>query len=150
MNLHVCSKLKSYRIKSWLRLLVCGTLILELTSCGTSRPNSTAVPTSGFVSQETIAHACRQHTTRRKGTSGFEMLPDSREAFLVRLAAVEAAQRTLDLQYFIWSDDMVGTTFADRLLAAADRGVRIRLLLDSAHDAQAEVYSSALAAHPNI
>ena len=78
------------------------------------------------------------------------MLPDGREAFLARLAAVEAAQHTLDLQYFIWSDDVVGTTFADRLLAAADRGVHIRLLLDSANDAQAEVYSSALAAHPNI
>jgi putative cardiolipin synthase len=96
-------------MKLWSRFLVCGVLILQLASCGTSRPNTAAVPTSGFVSQETIAHACRQHTTHRKGKSGFEMLPDGREAFLARLAAVEAAQRTLDLQYFIWSDDVVGT-----------------------------------------
>ena len=78
------------------------------------------------------------------------MLPDGRESFLARLAMVEAAQHTLDLQYFIWRDDVVGTTFADRLLAAADRGVKVRLLLDHTNDAQAEVRSAALAAHPNI
>ncbi|WP_395750629.1 phosphatidylserine/phosphatidylglycerophosphate/cardiolipin synthase family protein [Prosthecobacter sp.] len=102
------------------------------------------------MSQETISHACRQHTVRRQGTAGFEMLPDAREAFLARLAMVEAAQRTLDLQYYIWRDDVSGTTFADRLLAAADRGVKVRLLLDNTLDAQVEVSSSALAAHPNI
>ena len=137
-------------MKSWSRLLVCGALILELASCTTSRSKSTPVPTVGFVSEETIAQACRQHTTRRSGTAGFEMLHDGKEAFLARLAAVEAAQRTLDVQYYIWSDDVVGTTFAERLLAAADRGVKVRLLLDSASDAQAEIYSYALAAHPNI
>ena len=150
MDLHLCFTLESYLMKLWSRFLVCGVLILELASCGSITSNSAAVPTAGFVSQETIAHACRQHTTRRKGTSGFEILPEGREAFLARLAAVEAAQRTLDLQYFIWSDDLVGTTIADRLLAAADRGVKVRLLLDCASATQAEVYSAALAAHPNI
>ncbi|MFC5455261.1 phospholipase D-like domain-containing protein [Prosthecobacter fluviatilis] len=135
---------------SWPRLLVCGTLILVLASCGTADPHAAALPTVGLVSQETIAHACRQHTVRRRGTSGFEMLPDGRESFTARLAMVEAAQRTLDLQYYIWRDDVTGTTFADRLLAAADRGVKIRLLLDNTYDAQVEVSSAALAAHPNI
>lgn len=138
-------------MKSWLRLLVCGTLMLELASCGTSNPISAVLPSLGLVeSQETIAHACRQNTVHRRGTSGFEMLADGRESFLARLAMVEAAQRTLDLQYFIWRDDVAGTTFADRLLAAADRGVKVRLLLDTTTEAQAEVRSAALAAHPNI
>ncbi|OYW77849.1 MAG: hypothetical protein B7Z37_02215 [Verrucomicrobia bacterium 12-59-8] len=150
MNLHLCSALESYLMKLWPRLLVCGTLILELAACGTLCPNTGADTTVGFVSQESIAHACRQHTVRHRGTSGFEMLPDSRESFLARLAMVEAAQRTLDLQYYIWDDDVVGTTCADRLLAAADRGVKVRLLLDLTNKAQAEVSSSALAAHPNI
>ncbi|WP_395737510.1 phospholipase D family protein [Prosthecobacter sp.] len=137
-------------MKSWHRLLACGALLLQLTSCGSTRPNASALPTVGLVSQETIAHACRQHTVRRKGTAGFEMMADAKEAFLARLAMVEAAQRTLDLQYYIWRDDVAGTTFADRLLAAADRGVKVRLLLDNTLDAQVEVSSSALAAHPNI
>ncbi len=149
MDLHLCSALESCLMKLWPRLLLGGTLIL-LAACGTSSPKIDALPTVGFVSQETIAHACRQHTVHRQGTAGFEMLPDGRESFLVRLAMMEAAQRTLDLQYYIWKDDVVGTTFADRLLAAADRGVKIRLLLDTTTDAQVEVRSAALAAHPNI
>lgn len=137
-------------MKLWPRLLVCGTLILELAACGTLRPNTGALPIVGFVSQESIAHACRQHTVHRRGTAGFEMLPDGRESYLARLAMLEAAQHTLDLQYYIWDDDVVGTTFADRLLAAADRGVKVRLLLDLTNKAQVEVSSAALAAHPNI
>lgn len=125
-------------------------LALALASCSVRRPGVVDLPTVGFVSQETIAHACRQRTVRRRGTSGFECVPDGRQSYLARLAMVEAAQRTLDVQYFIWSDDVVGTVFADRLLAAADRGVRVRLLLDMTRGAQREVASAALAAHPNI
>jgi putative cardiolipin synthase len=132
------------------RFLICGLMVLELASCGTSRPDSAALPTIGFASQETISHACRERTVHRSGTSGFEILPDGEESYLARLAMVEAAQRTLDVQYYIWKDDVAGTVFADRLLAAADRGVRVRLLLDMAVDAQKEVSSAALAAHPNI
>lgn len=150
MDLHLCPALESYLMKLCPRLLLGGALILELAACGTSSPKNGDIPTMGLVSQETIAHACRQHTVHRQGTAGFEMLPDGRESFLVRLAMMEAAQRTLDLQYYIWKDDVVGTTFADRLLAAADRGVKIRLLLDTTTDAQVEVRSAALAAHPNI
>lgn len=149
MDLHLCFALESCLMKLWPRLLLGGILIL-LAACGTSGPKNSALPTVGFVSQETIAHACRQHTVRREGTAGFEMLEDGRESFLARLAMVEAAQRTLDVQYYIWRDDVVGTTFADRLLAAADRGVKVRLLLDNTTDAQVEVRSAALAAHPNI
>ena len=137
-------------MKSWPRFLICGALILILASCRTFSPNTGTLPTVGFVSQETIEQACRQHTVRRRGTSGFEMLPDARESFFTRLAMVEAAQHTLDLQYFIWRDDVVGTTVADRVLAAADRGVKVRLLLDHTGEAEAEVRSAALAAHPNI
>jgi len=108
------------------------------------------LPTVGFVSQESIAQACRERTVHRRGTSGFESLPDGKESYMARLAMVEAAQKSLDVQYFIWSDDVSGTVFADRLLAAADRGVRVRLLLDMTTGAQKEVRSSALAAHPNI
>lgn len=137
-------------MKSWSRPLVCPLIVMVLASCGTSRRDAAPLPTVGFVSEQSIAQACRQRTVRGNGTSGFEMLTDGEDAFLARLAMVEAAQRTLDMQYFIWKDDVVGTVFADRLLAAADRGVRVRLLLDITTDAQKEVGSAALAAHPNI
>lgn len=132
------------------RSLLCGLVVVGLAACSSSRSGSTALPTAGFVSDESISQACRVRTVRGSGTSGFEALPGGEESYLARLAMVEAAQRTLDVQYFIWRDDVVGTVFADRLLAAADRGVRVRLLLDITTDAQKEVSSAALAAHPNI
>lgn len=136
-------------LRSWSGTIAIG-LCLFLSCCTGPRPDAAVLPTVGFVSQETISHACSKRTVHRTGTSGFEALPDGKESYLARLAMVEAAQKTLDVQYFIWSDDVSGTVFADRLLAAADRGVRVRLLLDMTNGAQKEVRSSALAAHPNI
>lgn len=131
-------------------LCLWGCVLTSLVSCQSTRPDAVVLPTFGLVSQETIAHACSERTVRRRGTSGFESLPDGKESYMARLAMVEAAQKTLDVQYFIWSDDVSGTIFADRLLAAADRGVRVRLLLDMTVGAQKEVRSAALAVHPNI
>ncbi|HEY1084048.1 MAG TPA: phospholipase D family protein [Prosthecobacter sp.] len=134
-------------------LLFCLGVLYGLTACssGPQPGKPTAdVPNSALDSQESIAQASRSRTVHRAGTAGFEVLGDGKEAFMARLAMVEAAQKTLDFQYFIWSDDVVGTIFAARLLAAADRGVKIRLLLDVTHGAQKEVRSAELAAHPNI
>lgn len=127
-----------------------GALALALVACSGPRSTTPPVPSSILDSQETIAAACHQRTVHRKGTSGFELLADGEDAYVARMAAVEAAQRTLDFQYFIWQDDVIGTAFAERLLAAADRGVKVRMLLDITHKAQQEVRTTALAAHPNI
>jgi putative cardiolipin synthase len=56
------------------------------------------------------------------------MLADAHDAYAALLA--RAAQRTLDVQYYIWRNDTTGHLLLDELLLAADRGVRVRLLLD--------------------
>lgn len=126
-------------------------LALVLPAC-VAPPSATEpkLPTSFLARQETIAEVSQARTVHRRGTAGFEIIGDGREAFLARLAAIEAAQKSLDLQYFIWADDVTGTVIATRLLAAADRGVKVRLLLDITKGAQEEVRSSRLAAHPNV
>lgn len=63
------------------------------------------------------------------GQSGFRPLIDGTEALLARLALAEMADKTLDVQYYIWHDDLTGRFFANALLRAADRGVRVRVLL---------------------
>lgn len=60
-----------------------------------------------------------------EGDSGFELLSDGMEALAVRLRLIQAAQTSLDVQYYIWHDDLVGQVMANRLLKAADRGVNI-------------------------
>jgi cardiolipin synthase C len=64
------------------------------------------------------------------GLSGVVLLADGRDAFAARASMVRAAQRTLDVQYYIWRPDLSGSLLLDDLRGAADRGVRVRLLLD--------------------
>ncbi len=66
----------------------------------------------------------------------------------MRLA--EAAERTLDIQYYIWRNDMTGTLLFEALHAAADRGVRVRLLLDDNNTSGLDRILAALDSHPNI
>ncbi len=76
------------------------------------------------------------------GTSGVVPLADGRDAFAARVLLADAAERTLDVQYYIWHDDMSGTLLFDALRRAADRGVRVRLLLDDNNTARARRHCS--------
>ena len=62
--------------------------------------------------------------------SGIYPLIEADEAFAARMMLAKYAQRSLDVQYYIWRHDMTGTMLFEALHAAADRGVRVRLLLD--------------------
>jgi putative cardiolipin synthase len=64
------------------------------------------------------------------GESGILPLADPLASFAARVLLVRAAERTLDVQYYIWRDDTTGNLLLDALREAADRGVRVRLLLD--------------------
>jgi putative cardiolipin synthase len=77
-------------------------------------------------------------------------LPDARDAFAARVLLAQAAERSLDAQYYIWRQDMTGTLLFEALHAAADRGVRVRLLLDDLGTYGLDTTLSALEAHPNI
>ena len=82
--------------------------------------------------------------------SGIYLLPDSRDAFASRARLAEVAERTLDVQYYIWDKDMTGTLLFEALHVAADRGVRVRLLLDDNNTFGLDPILAALDAHPNI
>jgi putative cardiolipin synthase len=72
------------------------------------------------------------------------------EAFAIRAASARAAGRSLDLQYYVWRGDLTGRLLAREVLAAADRGVAVRMLLDDVFAIGHERALSALDAHPNI
>jgi cardiolipin synthase C len=82
--------------------------------------------------------------------SGVVALPDGRDAFAARVRLADAAERTLDVQYYIWHADMPGTLLFEALHRAADRGVRVRLLLDDNNTGGLDGVLAALDAHPNI
>jgi putative cardiolipin synthase len=84
------------------------------------------------------------------GQSGFRLLSDGTEAFLIRAQSARLAVQSLDVQTYIWHADLTGAYLGQVLLDAADRGVRVRLLVDDL-DARAKNDGfAALAAHPNI
>src|SRR6478609_2315645 len=64
------------------------------------------------------------------GLSGFSLLSHAREAFIARLALADLAERSLDMQYYVWDGDTTGRIIVDRVMKAADRGVMVRLLVD--------------------
>ena len=82
--------------------------------------------------------------------SGVYPLRDAREAFAARALLAQAAEKTLDVQYYIWHKDISGTLLLNALHAAADRGVRVRLLLDDNNTSGLDETLSALDSHPNI
>jgi putative cardiolipin synthase len=84
------------------------------------------------------------------GQSGIYPLFDARDAFATRLFLAQSAERTLDVRYYIWRNDISGSLLLDALRAAADRGVRVRLLLDDFHTADIDRLLVALDAHRNI
>jgi putative cardiolipin synthase len=84
------------------------------------------------------------------GNSGIYPLPDGRDAFAARALLAQAAERTLDAQYYIWHKDITGTLLFEALHAAADRGVRVRLLLDDNRTSGLDAMLAALDSHPNI
>ena len=82
--------------------------------------------------------------------SGIHALRDPRDAFAARVLLARAAERSLDVQYYIWRDDLTGTLLFDALLSAANRGVRVRLLLDDNNTSGLDATLAALDSHANI
>jgi putative cardiolipin synthase len=92
----------------------------------------------------------RARLAAHPGLSGAWPLEDGVDAFGARVGLARVASRTLDVQYYILHPDPTGHAFLGELLAAADRGVRVRLLLDDIHTARLEPILAAAASHPNV
>jgi putative cardiolipin synthase len=82
--------------------------------------------------------------------TGLMLLSDNLQAYAARAHAARMAQRSLDLQYYYWKDDLTGGLLSKEVLAAADRGVRVRLLLDDMQVRGDDPSYRALDSHPNI
>ncbi|UHH11399.1 phospholipase D family protein [Luteimonas fraxinea] len=78
------------------------------------------------------------------------MLDDGRDAFAARVLLARAAERTLDVQYYIWHDDLSGGLMLEAMRDAAERGVRVRMLLDDNGIAGLDAHLAALDRHPNV
>lgn len=85
-----------------------------------------------------------------KGLNGVSLISDNMSAFALRALSARKAGRSLDLQYYYWKNDLTGRMLTREVLAAADRGVRVRLLLDDINAGLHDRMCLSLDAHPNI
>ncbi len=109
----------------------------------------TAGPVS-VAAESSLRQATGLLAAAHPGYSGVLLLDTGTQALEQRDALIAAASSTLDAQYYIWNSDASGRYLAARLLAAADRGVRVRVLLDDINVAGRDAVFARLAAHPNV
>lgn len=97
-----------------------------------------------------LARAIAPQVAAHPGTSGVYPLADGRDAFAARVLLTRFADRTLDVQYYIWDNDKTGTLLLNALHVAAERGVRVRLLLDDNNTTGLDEMLAAFDTHPNV
>ena len=102
------------------------------------------------AAQTRLGRAIAPQVQQHPGLSGIHTLADPLEAFAARLLLAHAAERTLDVQYYIWRGDQTGTMLLQALLAAAERGVRVRMLLDDGGTSGLDPMLAALVLHPMV
>ena len=102
------------------------------------------------TTQTTLAQIIQPLQEQHPELTGYLVLFEPLEALATRLSLIDKAEKRLDLQYYIWDNDKVGSLALHALIRAADRGVKIRLLIDDNNAKSTEGIFVALAQHPNI
>lgn len=115
-----------------------------------AKPVSTAVSPSNASPVAASVAKVAEVRGAINNESGFRVLTLSTNGLLSRLVLVDKARSSVDLQYFIFANDATGKLLAQHLLAAADRGVRVRLLVDDINNKNTKPLLDALDAHDNI
>ena len=134
-----------------LRSLLVFALVLA-SGCASLRSSVPRLPsyTIAQSDQTTLGRAFAAQADEHPGQSGFQVVPGAQSAFASRAALVDAAERTLDLQSFSVGDDLTSDLLLQRIVAAADRGVRVRILLDDVHPTTRVFAQRAAAAGINV
>jgi putative cardiolipin synthase len=138
------------RLHALLALLV----IAALGGCMTLPPGSDypKVVSSALAHPEetTLGRQFAREAHEHGGQSGFRIIAVGADGFLVRMQMIDAAERSLDLQYFIFRGDETGRLLTGAVLRAADRGVRVRILIDDGETLPGDDQVTELEAHRSI
>lgn len=132
--------------------MVAGIVMALLGGCGGlpdnhARSFSEAIPDGESTS---LGKAFRQDIEQHPNQSGVFLLGNGRDAFVARALLAEQAERSIDVQYYMFHQDTVGNLLIKFLLDAADRGVRVRLLIDDMYGEQGQDVWLALDSHPSM
>ena len=135
-------------------------LTLLISSCLFLQACATLPPGSNYPRKSSVTTLSAQSTrfgrefaaaaAAHGGRSGFRILPVGIDGLLTRLELINASEQTLDLQYYIFHGDESGRLLTQALAKAADRGVRVRVLVDDGETEAGDEQLFSLDQHPNI
>ncbi len=131
---------------------LCLIAVFGLAGCATLPENVDRPVSLAFTdtATTTIGKSVTIKAAAHPGKSGFHLLGNGLDAFVARALLAHYAERSIDVQYYLYHGDLVGRLFTDLLLKAADRGVRVRLLVDDMDLAGRDLGAVAMDSHPNI
>lgn len=136
-----------------IRAIAIAVLAAALTACGSLPPipqktQSSALPVQEAAVLPTIARA----SLREPGQTGVRLLPLGASSLEARLELISRAERSLDIQYYIFENDPTGRLMLRAIGEAAERGVRVRLLVDDLNTTDSDVLLRGLAgfAHAEV
>lgn len=136
--------------RSGVGLAVCALLLIS--GCAVLPPDVAREPSSALEggADTTLGRMLAAPAGVEPGQSGFRLLITGRDALLTRVATVDAAEKSLDLQYYSVGDDVTSDLLLKHIAAAADRGVRVRMLLDDIYAPTRQFAWRAMAVHQCI
>jgi phosphatidylserine/phosphatidylglycerophosphate/cardiolipin synthase-like enzyme len=97
-----------------------------------------------------LGRAIAGRSAAHPGKTGIHALHAATDAFAARVLLARAAEKSLDVQYYIWHGDQTGSLLFEAVWRAAERGVRVRILLDDINTSGLDETLATLDAHPNI
>ena len=142
--------LKMFR-KHFIIILMTVLGLFLINGCATLPKHFDKPPSYAYTDTDDTAFGRARSDERmaHPGQSGFLLLGNGLDAFVARAVLAHYAERSIDVQYYLYHDDLVGALFTDQLLKAADRGVRVRLVVDDMDLADRDLGAAVLDSHPN-
>jgi len=141
------------KVRSSIKHLLTATMLASLIGCATvdfDYPKQESVVIKGAGDTYLGKQLEGVADTYPEGYSGFFPIADGIDALSARLLMAERAERTIDAQYYLLKPGITGKAFIYALLSAADRGVRVRLLLDDMFTSGYDAGMAGLDSHPNF
>ncbi|HBE93087.1 MAG TPA: hypothetical protein DDW55_11390 [Gammaproteobacteria bacterium] len=140
-------------LSRYLRLVPVIFFLCIASGCSTVASHTTdKTASTAFNKPETtyLGKTAAEIAASHGGESGFLLMDRGRDALAWRAILADSAQKSIDAQYFLWKDDEAGKVMMQRLLSAADRGVRVRVMIDDSMTESDPEYLAMFGAHPNI
>ena len=138
-------------------------LVVTLSACATRTVEPYVRPAPEYAMPAQPDGAFSKHESMIRAAhgpeaSGFKLIDSNEDGLRWRLALIDTARHSIDMQYYLWYGDAAGRLLAKRLLDAADRGVKVRMLVDDLNTLFSDAGTVALRdkvaawmdAHPNL